>query len=198
MGYRHQIRATWHSYNDGVYFVTICCKDMLHYFGEIHSQRMTLSPAGEIAELQISQLPSHFAYVEVWNHVVMPNHIHLILAIDRHEGVNTVIPGEAGLGCLRPKNHHDGNTSVFHHNSMLSVVVRSLKGGIKRICGKAGIPFEWLPRFHEHIIRNAVDYENIMIYIDNNVEKWQNDCFYAPDEEVRALGGRGVFRKRMI
>lgn len=32
---RHQFRADWHDYNGGIYFVTICCAEKRHYFGEI-------------------------------------------------------------------------------------------------------------------------------------------------------------------
>ncbi len=29
-------RASWHDYNGGEYFITICTKDRVHYFGEIY------------------------------------------------------------------------------------------------------------------------------------------------------------------
>lgn len=35
----------------------------------------------------------------------------------------------------------------------------------------------WQSRFHEHIIRNQRAFDNIMDYIDNNVARWDQDCF---------------------
>lgn len=32
---RKSPRATWHKYNGGEYFITICTKNRIHYFGEI-------------------------------------------------------------------------------------------------------------------------------------------------------------------
>ena len=33
--YSKNIRAQWHNYNGGLYFVTFCTKNREHYFGEI-------------------------------------------------------------------------------------------------------------------------------------------------------------------
>ena len=32
--------------------------------------------------------------------------------------------------------------------------------------------------FHDHIIRGEKDYRKIWEYIDTNVNRWENDCFY--------------------
>ncbi len=37
----------------------------------------------------------------------------------------------------------------------------------------------WQRNYHEHIIRNQRAFENIMNYIDTNIEKWNQDCFYT-------------------
>ena len=36
----------------------------------------------------------------------------------------------------------------------------------------------WQRSYHDHIIRNENDYENIWRYIDSNVLLWKKDCFY--------------------
>ena len=38
--------------------------------------------------------------------------------------------------------------------------------------------FGWQPRFHDHIIRNSVEFERIQNYIANNVANWKEDKFY--------------------
>jgi len=82
MADRHRFRAGWHDYNCGIYFVTICCANARHYFGEIEDGNMALSPVGIIAESQIQSLSSHFANVEICNYVVMPNHVHVVIAVN--------------------------------------------------------------------------------------------------------------------
>jgi hypothetical protein len=36
----------------------------------------------------------------------------------------------------------------------------------------------WQPRFHDHIIRNAQEYERIAAYIASNPARWQNDRYF--------------------
>lgn len=54
---RHAFRASWHDYNEGIYFVTICTAGRRHIFGQVIDGKMVL------------------------NHIVMPNHIHILMQI---------------------------------------------------------------------------------------------------------------------
>ena len=36
----------------------------------------------------------------------------------------------------------------------------------------------WQRSFHDHIIRNQLEYEKIWQYIQFNWQKWEQDCFY--------------------
>lgn len=75
-------RATWHDYNGGAYFVTICTRDMEHYFGEIVGGEMNMTEIGEYVQQCIKNIPQHNTYANVPAFVVMPNHVHLIVIID--------------------------------------------------------------------------------------------------------------------
>ena len=195
MADRHRFRAGWHDYNCGIYFVTICCANARHYFGEIEDGNMALSPVGIIAESQIQSLSSHFANVEICNYVVMPNHVHVVIAvnpIDTRTNVpenppvgtlfkasaQTILHPSNNIGCLKPSNHDASLSQEFHHNSLLSIIIRCLKGGITRDARRLKMHFEWQSRYHEHIISNQKTYEKIMSYIDLNVENWCRDRFY--------------------
>ena len=46
-------RASWHDYDGGSYFITICTKDREHYFGEIVDGGMVLSDIGKYAALSL-------------------------------------------------------------------------------------------------------------------------------------------------
>lgn len=196
---------------------------------------MELSAAGIIAVSQIQNLSKFFADTEIWNYVVMPNHVHLVIAIGTsthsnaitgntttdnattdkatnnkatndnatndnatndtttNDPVGTLFKASAEspssvsstLGCLKSRQHDAPDYQDFHHNSKLSVIIRCLKGGVKRDSNRQGINFAWQPRFHEHIIRNQRSYDYIMNYINLNVINWVYDRFNpAPQESV--------------
>ena len=84
------VRAAWHNYSDGMYFVTICTKGRKHYFGEITNNegrlQMNLSPIGKYTDEQFQNVQKHYPYAEIPLWVVMPNHIHSIITI-RHDKI---------------------------------------------------------------------------------------------------------------
>ncbi len=192
---RHQFHASWHNYNNGVYFVTICSHEKQLIFGKISTHAMHMSELGMIVEGCIKEIPSHHDDVEICNYVVMPNHIHIVMAVGTRyiasankDTEKTCQPNTADVslsgnrGCLKaPK--HGGECLDFHHNSKLAVIIGSFKAAVTRransslICGRDVSRPYWQLRYHEHIIRNQHAFDNIMAYIDSNVEKWDSDCF---------------------
>ena len=99
-------RAQWHTYDAGVYFVTICTHNHVHVFGHIEDNIMYYSEMGDYAIRQIEMITSHYPYAEVPLYVVMPNHIHLLISIDsqlipfekrRVETPDTLSSHETGL-----------------------------------------------------------------------------------------------------
>ena len=205
MSDRHAFRAEWHDYNSGIYFVTICSKDKQHIFGKIKDSIMILSDIGKIVERCILDISNHHTNVELWNHVIMPNHIHMVINVGTQPppvGTRYIASAQpmqtAGqnMGCLRAPRHGEP-CEDFHHNSSLAVVVGTFKAAVTRLmrtrCGlmrtrciaslqqqqQQQIQTVWQPRYHEHIIRNQRAFENIMNYVDTNIEKWSHDCFYT-------------------
>lgn len=146
---------------------------------------MILTPIGKVIKSSIEALTKHISDTELWNFVVMPNHIHMVIAVGtRHGASASNSPNGASvserpnrLGCLNPRRHESPESQDFHHNSRLAVIIGQLKSTVKRITNKENRQFAWQSRYHEHIIRTQRAYENIMNYIDNNVERWGADCF---------------------
>ena len=176
-------RATWHDYNAGEYFITVCTHNKVHYFGEIVSGQMIFSRIGQFADEQCRNIQMHYAYAAIPLWVVMPNHIHAVVIID-----NDKIPYEK-----RNVEKQCRNVETFQETSLqrepiqiatemqswLSVVVRQIKQSITRFAKNSSIPFAWQSRFHDHIIRNNDDRNAIADYIENNVVKWEYDKFYC-------------------
>ena len=198
MADRHQFRANWHPYDEGLYFVTICCADKRHLFGKIVGAQFIASTLGSLVKENIEKIPSYYNDVEILNHVVMPNHIHIVISIattpvgtrfiasaasKAPEASQPPQPFPQKLGCLRQSRHEAPKSQDFHHNSRLASVVGAFKAGVTRqararqIPSQSGNPKIWQQRFHEYIIRSERAYTNIMNYIDNNVANWHNDTF---------------------
>ena len=65
------------------YFVTICTAKRECYFGDIVNREMHLSDIGKIAQKFWLEIPNHFPFVILDAFVVMPNHVHGIIIIDK-------------------------------------------------------------------------------------------------------------------
>ena len=180
-------RALWHNYNEEMYFVTICTKERVHYFGEIsHGDSnvaepiMNLTIIGQYANMQFNNVTIHYPYADIPLWVVMPNHIHAVVRIEGNE-----IPYERRNleqeGVV--KNVETGRApslrKIDDMKGWLSVVVGGLKSSISKFAHDNTIPFAWQPRFHDHIIRNIDEMNRIAEYIEHNVAKWSYDEFYG-------------------
>jgi putative transposase len=73
----------WDYGSNGAYFITICTKEMQHFFGEVADRKMILNSVGELAEEYWIEILKEFPYVEFGNFQIMPNHMHGILIIDK-------------------------------------------------------------------------------------------------------------------
>jgi REP element-mobilizing transposase RayT len=82
---------------------------------------MQLNETGKLAEKYWLEIPKHFPYVEFANHIVMPNHIHGILIIDKlGYVVKNDNSNENGYGF--DENRHDSNenrhdSDEYRHDS---------------------------------------------------------------------------------
>ena len=77
-------RAQWWDYGcNAAYFVTICTQNKVHSLGKILLTQFTASQLGTLAEKIWFEIPNQFPFVELGAFVVMPNHVHGIVIIDK-------------------------------------------------------------------------------------------------------------------
>ena len=166
---RKRNRLEYFDYSScGAYFITICThnKKCLFWAGNqsdfvgediiLPPENVRLSAIGEVVKQSIESIPVHYPNIELWDYVIMPNHVHMIL----------LIPDTCGRMISSPTNK----------GSVLTAV-----GQMKRYVSKTiGMPI-WQKSFHDHMIRNREDYEQIAKYIYENPIRWQYDCFYVED-----------------
>ena len=167
---RKSPRISWLDYENGIYFITICTKNMVHYFGEIIGGMMHLSDIGKYLEAEMSYGSSHHGQnVNVISHVVMPNHLHALLRLDGTSFTHT--------DCRNPNPSMRPDAGLSRHIPLLSKYVNLLKGSVTRKAARERIGFAWQPRYHDHWVRNPQDFYRILDYIYNNVARWETDCF---------------------
>lgn len=68
---------------NGCYFVTICTHQKHCYLGKIINAQMQLSQVGKIAQKHWQEIPNHFDGVYIDEYVIMPNHVHGIIVINK-------------------------------------------------------------------------------------------------------------------
>ena len=192
-------RAAWHDYDGGVYFITICTKYREHDFGEIEDGKMILSEIGTHTQKRIEEITQHNPYAEIPLHVIMPNHLHLIVVIDYDKTPHdkrTVDVVTTPVETFPETSHNETMAKeTFQETSLqrktpieratemqswLSVVIRQFKQSITRYAHENNIDFAWQTRFHDHIIRDNDEMNGITNYIENNVANWKQDKFYTP------------------
>jgi REP element-mobilizing transposase RayT len=152
---RKKIRLNGYDYAGvGYYFVTICIKDRHELLGHIVGATVLGRPYTELSEPG-GLVDSAISYYSANNlavfdkYLIMPNHIHMIIAI--------------------PKEMGDRGRSP------LQQIVRNLKSYGTKIAGFS----PWQKSFHDHIIRDKTEYHRIWKYIDDNPALWTEDSYYV-------------------
>lgn len=176
--------TAWDYSSNAAYFVTICTAKRAHDFGEIANGTMVFTALGRAAADCWDEIPAHFPFVLLDAFVVMPNHVHGIVVINKRvetQDFASVIrtDGETqGFASLR-----GGRGNKFGPQSQnLASIVRGYKIGVTRFARANNIPFEWQARYHDRVIRGAGEHERIAYYILSNPQKWAEDEWNAAQE----------------
>lgn len=189
---RRSIRLKNYDYSqEGLYFITICCQNKEHLFGKIENNVMILNPIGEIVKQCWEETPKIRTNVVLHQFVIMPNHFHAIIEISHCRGVlNTPYNNETNCNNIldMPNNNFsindknnlneiqkgEDNSPLRSPSQTLGSIVRGFKSAVSKNAGFS----VWQRNYHEHIIRNEQSYFKIAEYIENNILKWEEDCFY--------------------
>lgn len=169
--YRKSPRANWINYEGGDFFITICTKDKEHFFGHIADGIMNLSSIGEIVDFELRHPHIHHPHIEIPLYVIMPNHIHAIIVC--RDIACDVCPNEQ----RNPNPALRSNPNVARHVPSLSRYIGSFKAAVSREAHKINPNFSWQSRYHDHLIRGTREGNKIADYIENNVARWDSDCF---------------------
>ncbi len=188
-------RAQWWNYGwNGAYFITICTRNKEYFFGKIKNDRMKYTPLGSIVYVLWHEIPYHCKNVELGDFVVMPNHIHGILIINKpqssisqiHEdNVNTNVETGHALSpnALSPNTTQSPSflpgQKRFQNigKNTVSSILGSYKSAVSKYAGRMELPHGWQDLYYDHIIRDDAEYQRISDYIVSNPENWKDDKF---------------------
>ena len=165
---KKQYRRRNYDYSqNGSYFITICTADREMFFGDINDGKIELSEIGWIAEKFWQEIPSHFLGVNLDEYVIMPNHIHGVIEINKSDPVGT---GHCPVPTVGSKFGHVTPKS-------LSTIVGSYKSIVTKEINLhiQNSGFAWQLRFHDRIIRDEGELNRIREYIESNPSNWESD-----------------------
>ncbi|NOX46993.1 MAG: transposase [Chlorobi bacterium] len=181
---------------NGKYFITIVTKNRIHYFGKIDENKtMHLSESGKIAEKYWYEIPKHFPFAVLDEFIVMPNHIHGIVFIDKKRDDMKLSDDDRAersrdKACLVSRQQLTSTKSLKEHltpgqkrfrnpgKNNISSIFGSYKSVVSNNAHKINPEFDWQSRFHDHIIRDDAELDRIRYYIRNNPKKWNDDKFH--------------------
>ena len=194
----------WNYAQSGHYFITIVTYGRKHLFGEIVDGQMILNPIGEIVNAEFLKSFELRKELYLGGYVIMPNHIHAILILDKEESVKEDAKTSAyGIAQREPKSISSfvagfKSLSINRIDDWIDAVNAqnrnggnvdggNVGGGNVETHGRASLPrlhgikkFNknnplWQNNYHDHIIRNETEYRRISEYIVNNPLKWDKD-----------------------
>ena len=203
--HRKSIRLKGYDYSqEGAYFVTICTQNRECMLGEIKNGKMILNDGGVIVKKYWNEIPKHYPIVILDEFVVMPNHVHGIIIINRDNvGVNDYSPKNINANDYSPKNvgandyspknitandnlsrsiraNDNSPLQINGTSNSLGAIVRGFKIGVtKWFRTNSGIIIVWQKNYYEHIIRNEKSLNAIREYIINNPDNWEKDEMYV-------------------
>ena len=178
----------WDYSNSALYFITLVAQNRDCILGEIVNDEMILSSFGVIVKKEWEQSFEIRSELFLDEYIIMPNHIHAIVALEKMGDIAVETHGRASLhdrASDYPETH--GRVSLHRKPKSISSFVAGFKSRVSTIINnyiddnELNIPKYnktnrfFQPNYYDHIIRSAQSLENIRNYIVNNPLNWKND-----------------------
>jgi len=130
-------------------------------FGEVVGGNVRLNDAGVIVDAVWRAIPKHFPCVVVDEFVVMPNHVHGVLAL-------------VGAPFMAPRSKE--LEGAMNRAPTLGNIIRTFKARVSVAIHQQTPSIRvWQRNYYEHIIRNDESLNRIRQYILDNPTRWALD-----------------------
>ena len=143
---------------NGAYFITVCTYEKKQLFGSIGAD----SISARMVERTFLETIQKYDNVKSPVYVVMPNHFHAIIQIERADMDSAPTISQI--------------IQSFKRYSTVEYIKLVNENKLPRFDGKV-----WQRSFHDHVVRGEKDYLEIWNYIEGNPSKWEEDCFYVKE-----------------
>ena len=140
------------------YFITVCTYEKKQLFGSIGAD----SISARMVERTFLETIQKYDNVKSHVYVVMPNHFHAIIQIERADMESAPTISQI--------------IQSFKRYSTVEYIKLVNENKLPRFDGKV-----WQRSFHDHVVRGEKDYLEIWNYIEGNPSKWEEDCFYVKE-----------------
>jgi putative transposase len=154
--------------NPGNYFVTICTKNRISWFGEIQDNEMILNQIGDQTKKCWTNIPKHFPHMVLDEFVIMPNHIHGILTVGNNHPV-----GNNNYCSLRENQNEIPWQTKW--GKSISSAIRGFKIGVMKWCRQNNFgEFAWQKSFFDRIIRTEKELQKrkkLYLYQPSKLDK---------------------------
>jgi REP element-mobilizing transposase RayT len=146
---RKRTRLKEYDYSQfGYYFITICIKDRKEFFSNIDNSSVVLTNFGNVISEILKNLPT-FYNVEIDCYVIMPDHIHLIVILDKAES----------------QKKYSLSEIIGKFKSFSGKKIREILEDYEK--------FEWQKSFYDRVIRDEKELYQIRKYIQENPLRWE-------------------------
>lgn len=176
----------WDYSSPGSYFITVCVQDRKNILGRIENREMILSNAGIIVSDYFTGIPTYHKRIVLDEWIVMPNHFHCIIVLRQYDFDNGVSDiGDDGtvgvVGCgAKPIHELVLPTNQQRRKMLIPKIIGKFQMQTSKqinIINNTPGAKNWQNDYHDHIIRNDIEYQRIKYYIRNNPSKWVDDKF---------------------
>jgi putative transposase len=194
---RQSVRLDEYDYSQpGMYYVTVCTSGRACLFGQVVDNGIILSAIGEAVEKCWLAIPKHFPHVALDAYIVMPNHIHGIIAIEDKADQSGVYQGfrqkkawqslKSVDRCLKgsqaTRARHASPLQESESTSLgkgtVGAIVGSFKSAatkeVRKVSGGEDVSI-WQRSYYEHIISSESGLDQIRRYISENPTNWNTD-----------------------
>ena len=156
---RKIIRLQNYDYSqNGMYYITICTHEKQQLFGYISQSAVILNIAGKMVDEYIFKTESKFENINIIEHIVMSNHIHVIVAITNYQSAD------------KPRQQSSIQDIIHWFKSKTALEFGyCVKNGILQPYNKK----MWQRSYYEHIIRNDQDLIEKRLYIQQNPLRYE-------------------------
>ncbi|HAW80275.1 MAG TPA: transposase [Balneola sp.] len=174
---RRSMRLQGYDYSSpGFYFITICTNQKECLFGGVINGEMHMNECGVVASNYLKQIDTRYPNTIIHEHIVMPNHIHVIIEI-----VNTI----PFVGAIHESPLQRNANPELYRNHRRKMLIPKIIGWYKMNTAKQINQIRktpgakiWQRGYYDHIIRNEESLCHIREYIKNNPMNWNKDRFH--------------------